>query len=69
MAEFQNFGELYRAAFAERDSEKQLLLLHEVHLRLRSWEQSQPENDAPSFPGRTLPRKPVSSTVGTVQAA
>ncbi len=68
MAEFRNFGELYRAAFAEHDSEKKLLLLHEVHLRLNSWEQSQLENDAPSFSGTPLSRKPVSS-VETVQAA
>ncbi len=68
MAEFRNFGELYRAAFAERDSEKKLLLLHEVHVRLNSWEQSQLENDTPSLSCRPLSRKPVSS-VETIQAA
>jgi hypothetical protein len=36
---FKSFSELYRAAFAEPDPEKQLALLSEVKKALDDWEQ------------------------------
>jgi len=69
MAGFQNFGELYRAAFAERDSERKLVLLHEVHMRLKSWELSESENEPNSRAGRHIVPRPVSPAIDRVQAA
>jgi hypothetical protein len=36
---FRDFGELYNAAFAERDPEKKLNLLSEVRRVIAEWEQ------------------------------
>ena len=36
---FDNFGDLYRAAFAEQDPEKKLFLLSEVRKAIEKWEQ------------------------------
>jgi hypothetical protein len=36
---FRDFGELYNAAFAERDPEKKLMLLSEVRRVIAEWEQ------------------------------
>jgi hypothetical protein len=49
-----DFGELYRKAFAENDPKKKLVLLHEVQRAICDWEQSDcrtennrdPERDA-----------------------
>ena len=37
---FDNFGDLYRAAFAEQDPEKKLFLLSEVRKAIEKWEQA-----------------------------
>ena len=39
MSEFRDFGELYRAAFAECDPQKKSHLLKQVHQALLEWEQ------------------------------
>ena len=39
ITQFRNFGELYRAAFAERDPDKKSLLLTEVKKNIEQWEQ------------------------------
>ena len=36
-----NFGDLYRAAFAERDPQRKCSLLGEVQRVLKSWEESE----------------------------
>ncbi len=36
---FDNFGDLYRAAFAEQDPEKKLFLLGEVRKAIEKWEE------------------------------
>lgn len=36
-----NFGELYRAAFAERDPQRKCILLGEVQRVINNWEQSE----------------------------
>jgi len=36
---FRNFGELYRAAFAERDPERKSLLLREVQRTIERWDE------------------------------
>ena len=36
---FRNFGELYRAAFAERDPERKSLLLREVQQTIERWDE------------------------------
>jgi hypothetical protein len=38
VAGFANFGELYRAAFAECDPEKKSELLHQVQITLAEWQ-------------------------------
>jgi hypothetical protein len=39
-----NFGELYRAAFAERNPERKCTLLGEVQRVIKSWEESEEAN-------------------------
>lgn len=38
--DFEDFGQLYRAALAEGDPEKKSLLLKEVQRALEQWEQT-----------------------------
>ncbi len=38
IAGFADFGELYRAAFAECDPDRKSILLHEVQIALAEWE-------------------------------
>ncbi len=65
MLEHRDFGDLYRAAFAERDPERKLLLLHEVQSRLEQWASGPyAENPGNRMPGgRVLPR-PISNPQG-----
>jgi len=37
-----DFGKLYRAAFAERDPQKKLVLLSQVHSVVKPWEDETP---------------------------
>lgn len=45
---FKNFGDLYRAAFAEPDAEKKTILLSQVQRALRDWEESSFAASAPA---------------------
>jgi hypothetical protein len=49
---FDNFGDLYRAAFAENDPEIKQLLLADVKCALDRWA----ESERNSFPSPTSPR-------------
>jgi hypothetical protein len=42
-----NFGELYRAAFAEKDPDRKCVLLGEVQRVIKSWEQSEGTSAVP----------------------
>lgn len=53
---FNNFGDLYRAAFAEQDPEKKLFLLTQVRKALDHWEE-----EASRFPGEK-PKPPAMVT-------
>ena len=57
---FTHFGELYRAAFAESDLERKLVLLREVRKAIEDWEQRL--HDQPADP-----RKAVSFPVPAVR--
>jgi len=51
----RDFGELYSAAFAERDPSRKLVLLHEVQKRIDQWEeQSSREAQAESAPSNRI---------------
>jgi hypothetical protein len=39
MNNFPHFGDLYRAAYAERNPERKQLLLRQVEVAIRDWEQ------------------------------
>jgi hypothetical protein len=39
MNDFPHFGELYRAAYAERNPERKQILLRQVELAIRDWEE------------------------------
>jgi hypothetical protein len=47
---FTHFGELYRAAYAEPESGKKLLLLTEVQRAIREWERTQGAVEQPRLP-------------------
>jgi len=52
---FRDFGELYRAAFAERDPTRKLVLLHEVQKRIDQWEErSSREAQAEAAPSNRI---------------
>lgn len=47
----KDFGNLYRAAFAERDPKQKAALLHEVQKRIDQWRlHSEAETDHRQFP-------------------
>jgi hypothetical protein len=54
---FKNFGDLYRAAFAEPDLEKKTILLSQVQRALRDWEESSFPASAPGNPHNTPPAR------------
>jgi hypothetical protein len=47
---FNNFGELYRAAFAEQDPERKLFLLSQVRKALDYWEEQSAQSVVPDKP-------------------
>ena len=57
--QFTDFGELYRAAYAERDSSRKLVLLHEVQKTIELWAQ---ESERPAQVGasRIVPQSTAS---------
>jgi hypothetical protein len=58
---FNNFGDLYRAAFAERDPEIKQLLLADVKRALDRWANSVSESAAP--PARPGPSQISATTM------
>lgn len=44
---FKDFGQLYKAAFAEREPERKLLLLNQVRRALEDWETLQRNSSKP----------------------
>jgi len=62
-ANFTDFGELYRAAFAECNSRRKVMLLHQVQETIESWERKS-AGEAPgeaSSPDRIPPQPSVAS--------
>jgi hypothetical protein len=53
---FKNFGDLYRAAFAELDAKKKTILLSQVQKALWDWEESSFQSPAQG----NLPTPPIS---------
>jgi hypothetical protein len=67
---FRDFGELYRAAFAERDSARKLVLLHEVQKRIDQWEErSSREAQAEAAPANRIDPQSSSESRQSPKAA
>jgi hypothetical protein len=56
-AAFKNFGDLYRAAFAEPNTERKTLLLSQVQKALEDWERTS-ANRLPAVPLTDVPPPP-----------
>jgi hypothetical protein len=51
-AEFNDFGKLYKAAFAEREPERKLFLLKQVQNAIEEWQKHSEPSKLPGFSRR-----------------
>jgi len=54
-----NFAEVYRAAFAERDPDRKLVLLSEVRQAIRTWERADEPTRSTALPVCTGQGQPL----------
>jgi hypothetical protein len=60
---FKDFGELYRAAYAEPESERKLLLLNEVRRAIEEWERAQ-GSEGPALATPLAPKPALAENQG-----